>query len=87
MQAEQKETVTWHHASSKPSSMLALLSNALFCLVFMDIKNACCSLLRSLVVEFGESDDMFAHIVKELKLPPDLLEELMFIVRTPPSAS
>ena len=54
-------------------------------LLFVDLKNAVCSLLRSVVLRYGETDDVFAYIVKELKMPHDILTDLLDILREPPA--
>ena len=55
-------------------------------LVFVDVKNACYSLVRRLVFELGESDDIFAYLVSRLQLPPDLLRDFLHACRMPPAA-
>ena len=54
--------------------------------MFVDVKNAFYSLVRRLVFEFGESDDMFAYLVSRLQLPPDLLRDFLHACRMPPAA-
>ena len=63
-------------------------SRALQCsafLLFIDLKNAFCSMVRELVFDFGECDDVVAFAARELGLSGDLLEDVMHISRCPPA--
>ena len=48
--------------------------------MFIDLKTVCSKLLKSLVAEHGASDKDFSHMIKELKHPGDLVEQMLAIV-------
>ena len=54
-------------------------------LLFLDLKNAFYSMVRQLVFEYGENDDVIAFAARELGLSGDLLEDFMHVLRCPPA--
>ena len=58
--------------------------NATFLRLFVDLKNVFWSLLRSVVLRYGETDDVFAYIVKDIIMPNDIPTDLLDILREPP---
>ena len=54
-------------------------------LLFLNLQNAFYSMIRQLVFDDGENDDVIAFAARELGLSGDLLEDFMHILRCPPA--
>ena len=74
-----------HHA------LLAFMDYAAFLHVssihiFVDCHNAFYSMVRSLVLEYGDNDQILAYVIQRMGLPQDVASEILEACHRPPAA-
>ena len=54
--------------------------------IFVDCHNAFYSMLRSLVLEYGDNDQILAYVIQRMGLPQDVASEILEACHRPPAA-